>query len=162
MRCGRMLLEPMIEGKEMELSTTFRYFLDTARSEPILGGDELLRAWTRCDQVRAQLLEELSPYSVLLSPVCSIPAFKHGEREWLIEGRRVEYFSVMRFMQWFNLLAAPAAVVPVGRSLEGLPIGVQVAGLPYQDEVVLAVTELLDQDFGFKSPPIALAAALST
>jgi Asp-tRNA(Asn)/Glu-tRNA(Gln) amidotransferase A subunit family amidase len=161
-RCGRMLLEPLIQGRETELSATFRYFLDTARSEPLLSGEELLDAWTRCDQVRARLLGELSPYSVLLSPVCSIPAFRHGEREWFVEGRKVEYFSAMRFTQWFNLLAAPAAVVPVGRSPEGLPIGVQIASLPYRDEVVLAVAEILDQDFGYHAPPTALSPEFTT
>ena len=61
-------------------------------------------------------------------------------------------FSAMRFTQWFNLLGAPAAVVPVGRSEDGLPIGVQIAGMPYQDEVVLGVAELLDCDFGYRAP----------
>ena len=123
----------------------------------MLSGDELLHAWTECDQVRAKLLEELAPYSALITPVCSIPAFRHGEREWMIEGRRAEYFDVMRFTQWFNLLGAPAAVVPVGRSAEGLPIGVQVAGRPYQDEAVLRIAEMLDCDFGYKPPPMAVA-----
>jgi Asp-tRNA(Asn)/Glu-tRNA(Gln) amidotransferase A subunit family amidase len=158
-RCGRMLLEPVIAGREGELSGTFRYFLDVAREEPPLTGEELLAAWTEWDGVRGELLEELSNYSVLLSPVCSIPAFRHGEREWMVEGRRVEYFSAMRFTQWFNALGAPAAVVPVGRSMEGLPIGVQVAGLPYRDEAVLGVAELLDADFGYRPSPIAVGGA---
>ena len=120
MRCGRMLLEPLVRGKEDRLSETFRYFLDVARREPALSGEELLHAWTKCDHVRARLLEELMPYSALITPVCSIPAFRHGEREWMIDGRRAEYFDVMRFTQWFNLLGAPAAVVPVGRSIRWL------------------------------------------
>ncbi len=154
--CGRMLLEPIIAGKEDQLSETLLYYLDVARSEPMLSGNELLGAWTECDLVRAKLLEELTPYSALITPVCSIPAFRHGEREWMIEGRRVEYFDVMRFTQWFNLLGAPAAVVPVGRSIDGLPIGVQVAGRPYQDETVLRLAEMLDCDFGYKAPPLAV------
>jgi Asp-tRNA(Asn)/Glu-tRNA(Gln) amidotransferase A subunit family amidase len=157
MRCGRMLLEPLIRGREGELSPTFRYFLNVVRSESVLTGGELLEAWTRCDEVRSKLLEELSSYSVLITPVCSVPAFRHGEREWLIGGERVEYFSAMRFTQWFNLLGAPAAVVPVGRSIEGLPIGVQVAGRPYCDEVVLRVSAMLDEDFGYTAPPMAVA-----
>ena len=155
-RCGRMLLEPMIESHDSELSPTFRYFLDVARTEPFLTGQELLSAWTQSDQVRSALSEELASYSAILSPVCSIPAFKHGEREWQVEGRKVEYFSAMRFTQWFNLLGAPAAVVPVGRSIDGLPIGVQVASYPHQDEAVLAIAELLDRDFGYQPPPMAL------
>ena len=156
-RCGDMLLEPFVRGKEARLSETFRYFLDAARREPALSGAELLHAWTKCDHVRAKLLEELMPYSALITPVCSIPAFRHGEREWMIDGRRAEYFDVMRFTQWFNLLGAPAAAVPVGRSADGLPIGVQVAGRPYQDEAVLRIAEMLDDEFGYKPPPMAVA-----
>jgi Asp-tRNA(Asn)/Glu-tRNA(Gln) amidotransferase A subunit family amidase len=155
-RCGRMLLEPIIEGRESELSSTFRYFLDVARTESFLTGRELLSAWAQSDQVRSALTDELASYSAILTPVCSIPAFKHGEREWQVEGKKVEYFSAMRFTQWFNLLGAPAAIVPVGRSMDNLPIGVQVASYPEQDEVVLAIAELLDQDFGYQAPPLAL------
>jgi Asp-tRNA(Asn)/Glu-tRNA(Gln) amidotransferase A subunit family amidase len=163
-RCGDMLLEPFVRGKEARLSETFRYFLDVARREPALSGVEVLHVWTKCDQIRTKLLEELTPYSALITPVCSIPAFRHGEREWMIEGKRVEYFDVMRFTQWFNLLGAPAAVVPVSRSMnglgsglaDGLPIGVQVAGRPYQDEAVLRIAGMLDCDFGYKPPPLAV------
>ena len=154
--CGRMLIEPMIREKEDQLSATFRYYLEVARREPILSGEELLNAWADSDQVRANLLEEITPYSAVITPVCSIPAFRHGEREWMIDGRRAEYFDVMRFTQWFNLLGAPAAVVPVSRSLEGLPIGLQIAGRPYQDEAVLRIAEMLDYDFGYKPPPMAV------
>lgn len=157
MRCARMLLEPTIRGKEDQLSATFHYYLDVVRREPMLSAHELLSAWTKGDVVRAKLLEELAPYTALITPVCSVPAFRHGEREWMIDGRRVEYFDAMRFTQWFNLLGAPAAVVPVGRSPEGLPIGVQVAGRPYQDEAVLRIAEMLDEEFGYKPPPMAVA-----
>jgi Asp-tRNA(Asn)/Glu-tRNA(Gln) amidotransferase A subunit family amidase len=92
-------------------------------------------------------------YPLLLTPVCSIPAFKAGERAWNIEGSSVSYLDAMRFTQWFNLLAAPAAVVPVGSSAEGLPIGVQVAGRPYEDELVLRIANVVDAEFGYRVPP---------
>jgi Asp-tRNA(Asn)/Glu-tRNA(Gln) amidotransferase A subunit family amidase len=63
----------------------------------------------------------------------------------------------MRFTQWFNLLGAPAAVLPVSESKDGLPIGVQIAGRPYCDEKVLSIAELLDADFGYSPPPMAVA-----
>ena len=155
-RCGYLLLEPEIKGREAELSSTFRYFLDVAHNEPALTAEELLTAWTQSDQVRTSLLRELAEFTAVLTPVSSIPAFKHGEREWTVEGQTVEYFNAMRFTQWFNLLGAPAAVVPVSRSVDGLPIGVQVASYLHQDEVVLAVAELLEQDFGYQPPPMAI------
>jgi Asp-tRNA(Asn)/Glu-tRNA(Gln) amidotransferase A subunit family amidase len=61
----------------------------------------------------------------------------------------------MRYTQWFNLLAAPAAVVPVGRSPEGLPIGIQISGRPFADEVVLAVAAVVEHEFGYVPPSLA-------
>jgi Asp-tRNA(Asn)/Glu-tRNA(Gln) amidotransferase A subunit family amidase len=73
----------------------------------------------------------------------------------VIEGQSVGYLDAMRYTQWFNLLAAPAAVVPVSRSAEGLPIGVQIAGRPFSDEVVLTVAAALESEFGYFPPPMA-------
>jgi Asp-tRNA(Asn)/Glu-tRNA(Gln) amidotransferase A subunit family amidase len=155
-RAGAMFYAPVIEGHESQLSPTFRDFLNIAHAEPTLSGTELLNAWAECDQVREKLLTEMQQYPILLCPVCSIPAFHHGERQWQVQNQTVTYLDAMRYTQWFNLLAAPAAVVPVTRSPEGLPIGVQLAGLPYTDETVLAIANLLDQEFGYQAPPLAL------
>jgi Asp-tRNA(Asn)/Glu-tRNA(Gln) amidotransferase A subunit family amidase len=95
-------------------------------------------------------------FPILLCPVCSIPAFKPFERRWTIDGQSVDYLDAMRFTQWFNLLGGPAAVVPVMRSAEGLPIGVQIAGRPWADELVLEVADALDSAFGYEPPPMAL------
>jgi amidase len=94
-------------------------------------------------------------FPVLLCPVCSVPAFRHGERSWTIDGQQVAYLDVMRYAQWFNLLAAPAAVVPVGQSPEGLPIGVQVVAQPFEDEIALGVASVIDREFGYRVPPMA-------
>ena len=74
-------------------------------------------------------------------------------REWKIDGATVGYLDAMRYTQWFNVLASPAAVVPVGSSPEGLPIGVQVAGRPFEDERVLAVAAAIERAFGYRCPP---------
>jgi amidase len=92
---------------------------------------------------------------VLLCPVASIPAFRHGDRSWIIEGQRVEYLDAVRYTQWFNALGAPAAVVPVGASPGGLPIGVQIAALPFQDETALGIASVVDQAFGYHPPDFA-------
>ena len=157
MRCGRLLLEPVIAGRDRDLSPAFEYFLAVARKEALLPAGELLAAWNEWEALRSSLVAEISQFAALLTPVCSIPAFRHGERDWTVDGHPLEYFQAMRFTQWFNTLGAPAAVVPVGRSPEGLPIGVQVAGVPNADETVLAVASMLDENFGYTPPPIALS-----
>ena len=154
-RCGAMFVDSLVRGHESELSPVLRGFLEIAHAEPPLTADELLNAWAECDVIRGKLLQQMQEFPVLLCPVCSIPAFRHGERQWKVEGQEVQYLDVMRYTQWFNLLAAPAAVVPVGRSPEGLPIGVQIVARPFEDEVALAVGSTIDREFGFVAPPIA-------
>ena len=153
-RCGAMFEEPLVRGHREELSPVFRDFLARAHAAPSLSAEELLKAWAEADIVRGKLLRQMLEYPLLLCPVCSVPAFRHGERNWTIDGRQVEYLDAMRYSQWFNLLAAPAAVVPVGRSPEGLPIGVQLVGRPFEDEVVLEVASLIDCAFGYMPPEI--------
>ncbi len=153
-QCGAMFYAPTIAGREDRLSPTFRDFLRIAEAEPPLTPESLLDAWAQSDLVRARLLAEMEECPLLLLPVSSTPAFLHGEREWTVEGKTVRYMDAMRYTQWFNLAASPAAVVPVGRSDGGLPIGVQIAGRPNADELVLAVARALDSEFGYTVPPL--------
>lgn len=154
-QCGAMFYAPTILGREHQLSPIFEEFLGIARAVPPLTAQQLLNAWAEMDLLRAKTLEAMSEYPVLLCPVASIPAFRHGEREWIINGKPVAYLDAVRHTQWFNLLAAPAAVVPVGSSTENLPIGVQIVARPYEDEVVLGVASIVDRAFGYKAPPLA-------
>lgn len=151
-RCGAMFVDALVKGKEHGLSPTLQGFLEIAHAEPPLTADELLNAWAESDILRGKMLEEMREFPVLLCPACSIPAFKHGERRWKIEGTEVEYLDTMRYTQWFNALGAPAAVVPVGRSKDGLPIGVQIAARPYEDDVVLGIAGAIDREFGYIPP----------
>ena len=154
-RCGAMFVEPIVDGRYGQLSPVLLDFLSIAHREPPLSGEELLWAWANLDRVRSQMLREMQSFSILLCPVCAIPAFRHGERSWMIEDQQVDYLDAMRYTQWFNALGAPAAVVPVGKSPKGLPIGVQVAGRPFGDEIVLGIAEAIDKKFGFIAPPVS-------
>ncbi len=156
-QCGAMFYEPAIRGKREQLSPIFREFLSIAEEAGPLTATELLDAWAEMDVLRSKTLEAMRAHPVLLCPVASLPAFRHGERTWSIDGCDVKYLDAMRYTQWFNVLGAPAAVMPVGRSPEGLPIGVQVVARPFEDEVVLGVASIVDAAFGYRPPPIALA-----
>jgi amidase len=156
-QCGAMFYAPEIRGREDQLSPIFAEFLSIAASVPPLTAAELLDAWAELDLLRSKMLAEMSAYPVLLCPVASIPAFLHGERTWTIDGRPVEYLDAVRHTQWFNTLGAPAAIVPVGQSPEGLPIGVQIAARPFHDEIALGIAAVVDAAFGYRPPPLAIA-----
>jgi len=156
-RCGAMFEEPLVRGHEDQLSPVFRDFLARANAAPALTAEELLTAWAEADIIRHKLFVQMQEFPLLLCPVSSVPAFRHDERSWTIDGQQVEYLDAMRYTQWWNLLAAPAAVVPVGRSPQGLPIGVQLVGRPFEDEVVLKVASVIDDAFGYLPPPISIS-----
>ncbi len=156
-QCGAMFYEPEIRGKQERLSPIFKEFLSIAEASGPINATELLNAWAELDVLRARTLEEMSEFSVLLCPAAAIPAFRHDERTWTIDGASVNYLDAVRYTQWFNALACPAAVVPVGRSPEGLPIGVQIAARPFEDEIALGIAAVVDAAFGYRPPPMALA-----
>jgi amidase len=151
-QCGAMFYEPEVHVGRKRLSPIFREFLRIAERSGSLTSTELLSAWAEMDPLRSKTLEEMREYPVLLCPVASVPAWKHGERNWSIDGQTVEYLDAVKYTQWFNTLGAPAAVVPVSHSPEGLPIGVQIVGRPFEDETVLGVAAVVDAAFGFRAP----------
>jgi len=68
----------------------------------------------------------------------------------------VKYLDAWSYCEWFNLLGFPAMGVPMGRSPEGLPIGVQIVGRPWEEELVLAVASVLEEARGeWPQPPMA-------
>jgi amidase len=156
-QCGALFYEPEIHGKRDRLSPIFSEFLSIADAEGELSTRELLFAWAELDLIRSTFLAETSEFPVLLCPVASIPAFRHGERTWTIDGTPVDYLDAVRHTQWFNALAMPAVVAPVGSSAEGLPIGVQVAARPFEDEIALGVAAVIDASFGYRIPPKCLS-----
>jgi len=155
-KVGGMLIRPMFLGREQDQSPILRQFLEWSAAEPELTGESLLAAWFRRDALRVEFLAQMQKYPILLCPAAAIPAFRHGEREWQIEGKTVQYLDAWSYTEWFNLLGNPAAVVPVSRSSEGLPIGVQIVGKPWEEEQVLAVAGALERECGRRiGPPIA-------
>lgn len=145
-QCGAMLLAPIFEGRAEQLSPTFLNYLEIAHTHTPLSAQELLTSWAECDLLRRKVKAQMQQIPILICPVSAIPAFRHGERDWQVEGQNIKYLDAMRYTQWFNLLAMPAAVVSVGRSPDGLPIGVQIAGCPYSDERVLGVAAAIEQE----------------
>ena len=152
-QCGALFYEPEIKGKLEQLSPIFSEFLSIAEAAGELTARELLFASAELDLLRSKFLAEMRKFPVLLCPVASIPAFRHNERTWTIDGTPVRYLDAVRHTQWFNATAMPAAVVPVGSSPEGLPIGVQVVARPFEDETALAVAAVIDTAFGYRIPP---------
>jgi Asp-tRNA(Asn)/Glu-tRNA(Gln) amidotransferase A subunit family amidase len=149
------LFESMVAGREAELSPMFREYMSLASLKIAPTVDQFMAACVKRDILRARMIKQMPDVPILLSPVCAAPAFRHGEGNWQ---PGCGYRDTMRHAQWLNLAGFPGVSVPMGFSAEGLPIGVQVIGRPNEDELVLAVAEILETARGkFKTPKWGLA-----
>jgi Asp-tRNA(Asn)/Glu-tRNA(Gln) amidotransferase A subunit family amidase len=145
---GGMMLGSMTKGREDDLSPMLKEFCRGVAAQPSHTGQSLLDTWMQRDELRMKMFAQMRDYPVLLCPVASIPAFRHGERGWQVEGKTVKYLDAWSYTEWFNLLGTPAVTVPVGKSPEGLPIGVQIVARPWQEELVIKVAAALEAQHG--------------
>jgi Asp-tRNA(Asn)/Glu-tRNA(Gln) amidotransferase A subunit family amidase len=146
---GTLFLQTVV-GQEEKISPTFREYLSCATSGPPITLPQFMKACADRDLLRAEILRQMQDVPILLSPVSAAPAFRHGQGNYL---PGTGYRDTMRFSQWLNLAGFPGASVPMAVSSEGLPIGVQVIGRPFEDEFVLAVAEAIEDSRGPWQPP---------
>jgi len=149
------LLQPGIAGHEAQTGPMLLEYLSRAATPDPISLDRFLKACADRDLLRAEILRQMRDVPILLSPVSSNPAFRHGEGNY---SPGTGYRDTMRFSQWLNLTGFPGVSVPVGHSNEGLPIGVQVIGRPFEDELVLSVAEAIETARGpWQPPPLEFA-----
>jgi Asp-tRNA(Asn)/Glu-tRNA(Gln) amidotransferase A subunit family amidase len=139
------LFRTVVAGKEQLLSPMFREYLEVSRGDSSMKMEEFVTKCAARDHERGRVLQAMESVPVLLSPVCAGPAFRHGEGNWR---HGTGYRDTMRHAQWLNLTGLPGVSVPMGKSEEGLPIGVQLIGRPYEEELLLAVAEGLEETRG--------------
>jgi Asp-tRNA(Asn)/Glu-tRNA(Gln) amidotransferase A subunit family amidase len=151
------VIRTMIEGREAEVSYTLTELLDRALGDPAPDVDTTLANFAARDRMRAALLRQMERYPVLLAPPYGVPAWPHRQREFDAGGRALSYFDAMAPSSVFNLMGFPGVVIPFGFSSEGLPIGIQLVGRPYEEELLLEVAIRLEQARGpFPASPLAL------
>jgi amidase len=126
---------------------------EATAAAPVVAAGERFDAWAERARLRAALLERMRETPLLLAPVGAVPAFTHGARKVAIGDREFNTFRAFSYAQACNVFALPAACVPAGRSREGLPIGVQIIGRPFQEQLVLAAARVIETALGGWQPP---------
>lgn len=95
--------------------------------------------------LRVELLQLLGDDSVLLYP--SHPKIAPYHNHPIFTPFNFAYTAL------FNALGFPVTQCPLGLSVEGLPLGVQIVTTPYNDHLSLAVAQELEKEFGgWKNP----------
>jgi Asp-tRNA(Asn)/Glu-tRNA(Gln) amidotransferase A subunit family amidase len=147
-------LRQLFNGREEDAHWTSTEFLNKALAEPAPNADQVMENLAARDAMRAALLRQMEQVPVLIMPPCGITAFSHRARRWQIGERTVGLFQAMMPATPWNLLGFPAIVLPMDMSSEGLPIGVQLVGRPYEEERLLEVAVELEEARGTLPSPI--------
>lgn len=115
-------------------------------------------AYGRAVEFRAQLARDFEAVfaqaDIFLAPGTAVPAPLRGATEVVIDGAPVNMReAIARYTRPFNLLGLPVLAVPSGISGEGLPIGVQLIGRPWDEAAVLRAGRIIEGDRPWPLPP---------
>jgi len=145
---GRTVERRLAAAGTKEIHPYLQNFLDLLRSRELTTAElyELLTQW---NDYRSALTVFFQPYDVILCPVNAYPALPHGGAQGA-EMRPAFSYTIV-----FNLTGWPGAVVRMGTSSEGLPLGVQVVAQPWHEDIALAVALYLESvSGGWQSPSL--------
>ncbi len=106
-----------------------------------LSGLDYARSRRHARQVRASFRSALASADVLLAPATPFPAPPARAETVTVEGGTLDVRKggTSRFTAPVNLAGLPALAFPVGRTTTGLPIGAQLIGHPWSEELLLAI-----------------------
>lgn len=103
--------------------------------------------------------EYFRAHDAFLMPTAFVPAFRHDHRERSLrtiatpEGTR-PYEDVLFWISFATLAGLPATTAPVGRTREGLPVGMQIMGPYLEDATPIDIAgRMADVVGGFQPPP---------
>jgi amidase len=109
---------------------------------------------------RAQWQAYFNQVDVFLSPVAFTTAFPHDhsepqdQRTIATSGGPRHYTDMLNWIAPATLTGCPATVAPVGRTPQGLPVGIQIMGPFWEDATPITFADLLAKDLGgFSMPP---------
>lgn len=86
-------------------------------------------------------------YDVWLTPASAAAAFKHQKvgKPFVINGKKVPYTRAFTPYNFPSVVPGhPIAVIPIGKTKSGLPVGIQIHGQKWHDYKVLQVAKVLE------------------
>jgi aspartyl-tRNA(Asn)/glutamyl-tRNA(Gln) amidotransferase subunit A len=142
------------------LRTRRQDYGDDVRQRLLVGAFFSAADYLKGQRMRTLLRDEvdhvLGKLDVLACAATPIAAPVVGQEEVAFGGDRVPVrSSLIRYTRLFNLTGHPAASVPCGFTSEGLPIGLQLIGRPFDEATVLRVADAFQgaTDWHARRPP---------
>ncbi len=116
----------------------------TMLSLPDTSMKDFIDAEQAAERLRDGFAEYFEQYDVLLTHVLPIPAHKHGESEFIIDGQKVDATYLQGATVPLNVTGLPGIAMRFGTSREGLPIAVQLVGSWLAESIILHAAAMLE------------------
>jgi Asp-tRNA(Asn)/Glu-tRNA(Gln) amidotransferase A subunit family amidase len=144
-RASVVQLRKVYTGREREGGSFVSWRLATADDNAPPTLDQYIADWMERDRLREELIEWMQTTPIIVAPVGATPAYAHDTLKVNVNGVTMGTFKAFSYAQTFNVFDLPVVTVPAGRSNEGLPIGVQIVGRPFAEEMILAAAEIVEE-----------------
>lgn len=116
----------------------------TMLSLPDTSMKDYIDAEQAAERIRDGFAEYFFQYDVLLTHVLPIPAYKHGQESFVINGKTVDATYLQGATVPLNITGLPGISMRFGTSSTGLPINIQVIGSWHAEPTILHVASLLE------------------
>ena len=104
-----------------------------------------------------RMAEAFQRFDALIAPTCPVGAPKLGERTMRVGDVAEPTLALLsRLTRPFNVSGVPTVSLPCGFTSYGVPIGLQIAGRPFEDAAVLRIAHAYEQatEWHKRRPPI--------
>jgi len=129
--------EPYLANQAEDYGPQVRKFLEQGKSTL---ATEYIKAQQSKARFRRDMLTVCNAFDALLTPGALIPATSLEARSVEIEGRDVKLLPAMvSATSPFNLTGQPALTIPSGFSSSGLPLALQIIGMPFEEVTILRI-----------------------
>ncbi|MBU1195257.1 MAG: amidase [Proteobacteria bacterium] len=120
------------------------------------------RSWLMQDAQRQILRHKWADFfkdhDAVLCPATCVPAFAHDHQPFhgrtiTVNGKPRPYADLMGWAGLTNMVYLPATIAPVGMTLSGLPVGIQIVGPYLEDRTPIHIAGLMADVVGGYHPP---------
>jgi aspartyl-tRNA(Asn)/glutamyl-tRNA(Gln) amidotransferase subunit A len=154
------LREPSADIVDLYEKTRARGFGAEVRRRLMIGTYVLSAGYYDAYYLRAQKIRTLikrdfefafqNGVDAILTPATPSAAFAIGEK---VSADPVEMYLNDVFTVTVNMAGLPGLVTPAGLSADGLPLGLQLIGRPFDEETLFALGATIEQAAGCLTPP---------
>ncbi len=125
------------EDQMYKMSKTMLSLPDTSMAD-------FIEAEQAAERLRDGFAAYFQKFDALITPVLPLPAHKHGQEEFVINGRTVDATYLQGATVPLNVTGLPGISMRFGTSREGLPINIQIVGSWLAESTILAVASQLE------------------